>query len=70
MINKRKRAFERAVRIKNGEIEQIRCKLELKEKQRETSYKKLIKQQSENIKTKIVKRQQKQEFCIQEYNYQ
>lgn len=69
MTNKRKRAFERAVKIKNGEIEQIRCKLELKEKQRETSYKKLVKQQSESFKTQSVKRREKREFCIQEYNY-
>ena len=67
MKNKRRRIFEKAQRIKNSELQHLREKLERREKQREQSFTKKLKDQKHKLQSKSVKRQLHQEQCQQEY---
>jgi hypothetical protein len=58
---KRHKIYDRAQKLKNTEIESLRKKLEMKEKQRETSFKKLVKNQNKKMHSVSVKRQAKQD---------
>ena len=58
---KRKKIFEKALKIRSSDIENIRSKLDLKEKKREDCFKKTAKDNHEKFVSKSVQRQMKLE---------